>query len=559
MDRRTTLATLFGQRASDATVAASASSLAAVTSGLTPYTGTFGYEEAAHLLRRTTFGPTYQQFKEAVAKGLDATIELLFADAPLPGPPLNHYYTEDPNVPVGETWVNAPYIQGNQQIQNYRNQSLRAWTIGVVLGEGTSIREKLVLFWHNHYVTSDIQDPKFIYQYITLFRENAWGNFRELTKMVNIDPSMLRYLNGNENTAIAPNENYARELLELFTIGKGPIAGPGDYTNYTEDDIVQMARVLTGWRDRGYFSNDPNIQPSAQFLNGRHDQGSKQLSHRFGNVVINNMGTQEHEHLIDVIFSKDECARFICRKLYRWFIYYVITDSAEANVIEPMAQLLIANDYNIRPALEALLRSEHFFDMLNVGPMIKSPVDHVMSLLKTTQVQVPNANLNQQYRHWWNFFRLPLPLMQQVYYDLPSVAGWKAYYQEPSYYRTWISSATLPARMDFTTSMIMQGMQVAGGVSRVDVLKFVATLDDPFDPNNLIEEFSKILFPQPITQFQRDFLKEILIPGLPDYEWTLEYTDYLNDPTNTNLKAAVESKLKNLLVAMTSMPEFYLS
>jgi uncharacterized protein (DUF1800 family) len=528
-------------------------------SGLAPYNGPFEFEQAAHLLRRSMFGPTYQEIKDAVAAGLDATLAQLLADQPMPEPPLNHNYNGDPNVPIGQTWVDQPYVQGDQQMQASRNQSLRAWTVGVVLNEGVSIREKLTLFWHNHYVTADINDPKFIYYYITLLRENALGNFRELTKKITIDPSMLRYLNGNENTAVAPNENYARELLELFTIGKGPVVGPGDYTNYTEDDVVAMAKVLTGWRDRGFYSNDPALQPSAVFLNNRHDQTTKQLSHRFNNVQIPNMGDQEYAHLVDVIFSQDECARFICRKLYRWFVYYVIPQEVEDNVIQPMAQILLDNDYEIRPALEALLRSEHFFDILNVGPMIKSPVDFVFSYLKTMQVPFANANLNQQYRHWNEIYRTPLSLMQQRWYDHPSVAGWKAYYQEPVFYRNWISSATLLTRSAFTTSLIMEGMTIANGITKVNVLAFAASLDNPFDPNSLIDEFAKILFPQPITQFQKDFLKEVLLPGLPDYEWTDEYTLYINSPGDPTLAAAVETKLRNLLVAMTGMPEFYLS
>ena len=558
MDRRTTLATLFGKSGTtflDETLAATATTT--VTSGLAPYNGPFDYEQAAHLLRRTMFGPIYQQIKDAAAAGLNATMEQLFSDQPLPEPPLNHFYTDDPNVPVGETWVDQPYLLQNQEVVNYRNQSLRAWALGVLLNEGVSIREKLTLFWHNHYVTADINDPKFIYTYITLLRQNAWGNFRELSKMVTIDPAMLRYLNGNENTAAAPNENFARELLELFTIGKGPVAGPGDYTNYTEDDVVQMARVLTGWRDRGWFALD-STQPSAQFVPGRHDTGDKQLSNRFDDMVISNMDDQEYAHLINVIFSKNECARFICRKLYRWFVYYVIDDQVEADVIEPMAQILLANDYEIRPTLEALLRSEHFFDMLNVGPMIKNPVDFIMSVLKPTEVAWPQ-DLEQRYRLWWQNFRIALPLMQMVIFDPPSVAGWKAYYQEPVFYRNWINSSTLTIRMYYTAIMATQGISTAGVNAKIDILSLVSTLDDPFDPNNLIEEMSRILMPQPLTASQKTFLKTVLIPGLPDFEWTVEYSDHVNNPDDPNLAAAVESKLRNMLVVMLSLPEFYLS
>ncbi|MBK9745017.1 MAG: DUF1800 family protein [Saprospiraceae bacterium] len=112
-----------------------------------------------------------------------------------------------------------------------------------------NIREKMTMFWHNHFVTADINDPRYNYIYISLLRKNALGNFKQLTKDITIDPAMLNYLNGRDNTGQAPNENYARELMELFTLWQSPLAGPGDYTTYTEDDIKEMARVLTGWID----------------------------------------------------------------------------------------------------------------------------------------------------------------------------------------------------------------------------------------------------------------------------------------------------------------------
>ena len=528
-------------------------------SGLDPYTGPFEFVQAAHLLRRCMSGPNYGQIKSAVDAGLDATISQLFAETPIE-PPLNFNFEDDPFVPVGETWVGQPYTEGLiQDIRQYRRQSLGSWSMQLWLNEGVSIREKMTLFWHNHFVTADIQDPAYIYQYITLLRENALGNFRELTKQITVNPAMLRYLNGGDNTANAPNENYARELLELFTIGKGPIAGPGDYTNYTEDDVVQMARVLTGWRAVGFLSTEPGFPPAAIYVNNRHDQGTKQLSERFDNVVIENMGDQEYAHLIDIIFQKDECARFMCRNLYRWFVYYVIDAQVEADVIEPMAQILIDNDYEIAPALEALLRSEHFFDALSIGPMIKHPVDFVLSALKATQVQFPAPNLTVQYVVPSRISRATFEAMQMLPFNPPSVAGWKAWYQEPSYYRNWISTTTLGARSAFTNQIMGEGYGVGMQRARVDSLAFVQVIDDPFDPNNLIDEFAKILYPQPITVEQRDVLKSILIPGLPDFEWTVEYQAYTDDPTDPALAESVKNKLDSLLVAMFSLPEFYLS
>lgn len=474
----------------------------------------------------------------------------------MPPPPVNYFFQEDSNVPIGETWIDAPY-SADVNYRGYRNASLRGWTFGLMIEEGMSIREKLTLFWHNHFATSNVNDPKFIYRHISLLRSFAWGNFRQLIKEITIDPTILRFLNGNQNTAAAPNENYAREVLELYTIGKGELAGPGDYTNYTEDDVVQIARILTGWRDRGFNAINPAIEIEAIFQPFRHDTGDKQLSHRFDNIVISNMGQDEYSHLIDIIFQKAEVARFICRKLYRWFVYYTIDDNAEVNVIEPMAQMLIENDFEIKPALQALLRSEHFFDMLNVGPMIKNPLDFIFSAIKQLEVEFP-IELGPKYNTWFRLFR-GTSLLQMEYYNPPNVAGWKAFYQEPQFYRIWINASTLPVRMEITDLLATTGFNFGGFRLKIDVLNFISTIDNSLDPNAVIEEFAKILFPQPITDTQKATLKEVLIPGLPDYEWTVEYSNYLSDPDNSDLAEAIENKLRGLIQVMLSMPEFYLS
>ncbi|MBX2929143.1 MAG: DUF1800 domain-containing protein [Saprospiraceae bacterium] len=555
MDRRATLAAFIG-RSDSKQKRQQRRAAAPINSSLSPYAGPWGWEQAAHLLRRATFGPTKTMIETAVQNGLNGTLTQLFADQPLPAPPVNPNNATDPNVPIGETWINAPY-SATVNLVGYRNQSLRGWTMGLMLNEGISIREKMTLFWHNHFAVRQITDPKFLYKYITLLRSSALGNFRQLVKDVTIDPTMLRFLNGNQSTRNAPNENYARELLELFTIGKGPAAGPGDYTNYTETDVEQMARVLTGWRDRGFNTQNPDIAVESFFTLGRHDLGNKQLSHRFDNAVIPNMAENEYAHLVDVIFQKDEVARFICRKLYRWFVYYDIDAATEVNIIEPMAQLLIANNYNIQPAMAALLGSEHFFDILNVGPMIKSPIDFVVGAFRQFSIPFP-TQLLRYYNAWFQFFRFSIP-MQMEYFNPPDVAGWKAYYQEPGYYRTWINAATLAPRSAFTNQLATTGYVYNTVRYLIDVLTLVDTVSDPFDPVVVIREFSELLYPQPLAQNQLDYLKEVLLPGLPDFEWTIEYNDYKANPDNANLRQAVETKLRNLVRAMLSMPEYYLS
>ncbi len=557
MDRRTTLATMLGKR-SKATLQKSSQAFMPASSGLDPYTGSWDFEQAAHLLRRASFAPTYALIKQARDMGMDAAVATLLADQPLPDPPLNYVFQNDPYVPIGETWIDAPYSP-DVNLVGYRRNSLLSWNFDQMRIEGMSAREKMTLFWHNHFATqmSVVNDPKFIYRYYTLLRENAFGNFREFTKKITVDPTMLRFLNGNQNTAGSPNENYARELLELFTVGKGDLIAPGDYSNYTEGDIAAIARVLTGWRVAGYRAINPAIPVASFFQPNLHDTGTKQLSYHFNNAVISNAGEEEYKILIDIIFQQDKAAYHIARKLYRWFVYYVIDETVEANVIDPLAQLIIANDYEIKPALEALFKSQHFYDMYYIGPMIKNPVDFVLSLFKPFETPVPDAMAP----HYFAMFQAAsfLNLLQMAMFNPPSVAGWTAYYQEPGYYRIWTNSVTLPLRREASDLLALTGYGPQDNPVKIDVLAFAATLDNPLDPNDLISEMVSILFPQPITQYQHDYLKGVLLPGLPDYEWNDEYGAYLADPTNEDLANAVESKLRNLISAMLAMPEFYLS
>lgn len=575
MNRRSTLTTLLGKSTKTDAQHLVRNRTAKGTyftfsSGLDPYAGTWGYEQAAHLLRRAMFGPTYAQIKQAAADGLEATVAKLLAAKPLPAPPLNPDYQDDPYVPVGSTWIYKGYVRNaanNGNIQNYRRRSLRAWTIEQLWKEGVHAREKMTLFWHNHFATNTLDEPLYEYWYINNCRLNAFGNFKDLVKKMTIDPGMLYFLNGNQNTKNAPNENYARELFELFAIGKGPLAGPGDYTHYTEEDIKQAAKVLTGWIIQLVDNGDGGVQAKGVYVNSRHDTGTKTLSHRFNNARISNMAENEYAHLIDIIFQQPECARFICRKLYRWFVYYEINEQIESEVIEPMAQLLIANNYNMLPVLHTLFKSQHFFDVLNYGPMIKNPIDFVMTPFKVFELPLPTTTV-EKYNFTYLLFsgrlgnvsRQLFTEMQMVYFSPPDVAGWKSYYQEPSFYRIWINSVTLPVRMFFTT-LVSLGVDNRGRKvpQALDVLAFVSKLDNPYDPNALIDEFVKILFPQPITQNQKDYLKQALLPGLPDYEWSIEYGDFVENPDDKNLRTAVESKLRNLLNVMLSMPEFYLS
>lgn len=537
---------------------------------LDPHIGSWTEKEARHLLRRATYGPSQAMVETAVADGLATTLNSLFTLNPLPDPPVKYVpdgtgrgELNDPGAIQGATWVNAapmpnsPDPMLNNRIIMARRRSLWAWMFLTMYSSGTSIQEKLTLFWHNHFVVGGETNPTRAYVYQLLLRTHALGNFKQLTKDITIDPSMLIYLSGTENSNQAPNENYSRELLELFTVGKGPLVAPGDYTNYTEDDVEEMAKALTGWRALGLRTGNGL---EGQFFSNRHTSGNKQLSHRFNNAVIANNNAEEYKDLIDVIFQQDECSRFIMRKLYRWFVHSEIDADIEMNVIEPLATNIRANNYDIVPALRILLASEHFFG--TTACMIKSPIDLIMSTARGLDVMPNTSDVEEEYDFGLALYALAGDLEQRIF-DHPDVAGWKAWYQEPVFDRSWINNVLLPRRNQFCEGIVKGGTVTINGVNYnldpwVPVLAITASVPNASDPNVLVETLANRFFAYPIATNQKDTLKEFLTAGLPDFEWTVEYNDFLQNPNDVNLRLAVENKLRNMIGTMVQMSEFQL-
>ena len=519
---------------------------------LAAYTGPWGAGPAAHLLRRCLFGPTRGEIQTAAASSLNAVLNGLLAAPPTPGPPLN-VAAADPTVPIGQTWVGQAF---DQTLEGVRRASLRDWWLGQQLTQGTSLSEKMTLFWHNHFVVQfgTINSAFYGYEYVRLLRQHALGNVKQLAKDMTISPAMLRYLNGNQSVGGAPNENYGRELLELFTIGKGPLIGPGNYTTYTEADVQAAAKVLTGWRD-----NPATV--AGYFTASRHDATTKQFSGAFAGARIAPNGANEYQDLLDLIFQQAETARFLVRALYRWFVYYVIDSQVESDIIQPLADILRQSDYEVAPVLRALLGSEHFFDAANVGCLIKSPLDFTVGLCRQLELALPPASSVVAQYGIWDYLNSLVTVQQQTLGDPPNVAGWVAYYQAPQYHELWINAVTLPRRSQAADLFIGKGYSRNGFTLKADLLALVLALPPATaaDPNLLIAEFVRLLVPLTLTAGQLDFLKNALIPGLPDFEWTSEWSQYLAAPTTAARKNAVLTKLQALLQALMGLAEYNLS
>ncbi len=572
MNRRNSLAAIFGATKTEEQPSAAPP----VAGTLSPYSGPWTINQASHLMRRTMFGPSQDQIASCLSMGLNATIDLLFQNCVPSPPPVIYTLDEeppgdnifpvfkDPFVDYGETWVNEPPVINSgdptvdQMAENFRTRSVVFWPYVNMMRSELNIMPKLWVFWHNHFVVSDFRIAANYYQYSKLLEDFAKGNFREFTKAMTVNVAMLLYLNGNENIKEAPNENYARELLELFTVGKGPDAGPGDYTTFTEQDVESMARVLTGWQINLLEIND---KLESVFRPNRHDTGDKILSHRFNNEIISNQGENEYASLIDIIFQNDEVAKYISRKFYRYFINHEITDQIEADIISPMADIIRDDDYNVERAIKTLLSSEHFFSEASIGCMIKNPCDFIISATRGLDLEFNGDPANDYFfGAVWAVF---IGELDMQIFNHPDVAGWKAYYQEPQYYRTWINTFYLPNRNQTSTSLVGGGpVPFNGGIAQVpqliNVINYIANIENADLPDDLIYGIANNLYAYPISEAQKDFFKEIIIPGLPDFEWTVEYSEFLSDPLNAEKRAAINNKLVALFTAMLEMPEFQL-
>lgn len=526
------------------------------TAGLSPYTGQWTESEAIHLIRRTMFGVKNADVQALLSMTMDQAVELLLNNIPAtPAPPINDYnttsYTDPTGVPTGQTWINAPFGDGN--LNGKRRASLKVWWLEKMIHQNLSINEKMVFFWHNHFGAryEDIVVARMCYQHHQLLRTHALGNFKTLVKEVTVDPGMLRFLNGYLNTVNAPDENYGREVQELFTVSK-------EYTpHYTESDVQAAARVLTGWR----------INPSTYatyFDPTQHDTTPKQFSSFYGNAVIAGQsganGANETFQLIDMLFSKFETAKYICSKLYRFFVYYNIDSNIEQTIIEPLAHILVNNNFEIKPVLAALLKSQHFFDIDSRGCFIRTPIDLIVGTARTFEMTLPNGlNDNEQFLAW-NYLRNYMVNINLDLGDPPNVAGWPAFYQTPAFYEVWLNSFTLGARMRFTDMMINQGYTAGLGTTfKLDSLAFVNQYAQAGDPDLLVTHTASLILGIELGAAEHTLMKGYLLSGqTQNYYWTNAWANYQTSPdvANTSL---VKTRICSMLTAMMRLGEHQLS
>ena len=523
------------------------------TTTLNEYTGPWTGTQARHLLRRTMFGVKENNVTALQTMSMSDAVDFLLDNIPAaPAPPLNNYtdygVPDITGIPGGQTWVDA--FTGNGDVNATRQASLKVWWFGLLINQNLSIMEKMIFFWHNHFATQVyvVGQAQLSYRHQVLLRSKALGNFKDFVKSVTKDAAMLMYLNGAKNIKNAPDENYARELQELFTVGKN------NPVNYTEDDVKAAARVLTGWQVND-ISFESFFQPAL------HDTTDKQFSSFYGNSVIHGQGgsngANETDELIELLFTKEqEIAHFICEKLYRFFVYYNIDASIDTNIIQPLATLFINNNFEIKPVLRALLKSEHFYDVSNSGCYIKTPLDFLVGTFRSFNINIPGTLTTKDRYAIWGYPYLFGDTLGLNLGEPPNVAGWQAFYKSPVFYEMWINSSTLPLRMEFGDMMLSTGYTSGTSTTiAIDILEYTKTISVAYNATALIQYLQSVHCGIDIAATDIDNLKNILLAGQANESyWTDVWNNYIADPSpeNTNI---VKNRLTPMYTYLLRLPE----
>ncbi|WP_298555342.1 DUF1800 family protein [uncultured Algibacter sp.] len=543
---------------------------------LSPLSVSLDLRKAKHLLRRATFNYSKEQLEIFVGMSAENAINSLTTGS---ANALSEPYDPLPTSSPDGFWTSSTELPNSFDGQTRKRAMITAWWWYNAMNQ-VSLKHKLSFFLHTSFTVgkdSGVGSATYFYDHIRLLDHYALGNIKTLAKKITLDNGMLDYLDNTQNNNTNPNENYAREYLELFTILKGKQIGDGNYTNYTEYDIQQAAKVFSGFKKRADRSDiDPDTGiPSGYNNYFRHDKTDKTFSSAFGNQIITAATdasdmTRELHDFVDMVFAQEETAKAYARKLYRYFVKSEWDDTIETDIITPLSQILIDNDFEILPAVTTLLASEHFYDADDsdvtdntIGAIIKSPLQQFSEVCSMFSVSYPNPTTDALI-FYNNFF---LRFVHNTYfkaagmelYNPDSVAGYPAYYQEPSFDRIWFSSNTLIGRYKLIESFIIGRNTITPNAriyAELDTVLFAKTkLENPQDPVLLIIEVSNLLYPEAIDTDRVNYFKTFLVDeGFPDYYWTGLWSQYINDNDDTSVRV----RLNALVTAMVNAAEFQL-
>ena len=409
---------------------------------------------AAHLYRRFGFGHTRDELRDAVAGGMAATVDRLFAE-PKDSPIRPETVSGPPPV---NPMTGMPDASGQAAI-------LRAAWAGRMLMGIQPAREKLALFWHNHFATSvrKVADASFMEKQGELIFTHALGSFPAMLKEISRDPAMLIWLDSNQNVAGKPNENYAREVMELFTLGVG---------HYTEKDVQAAARAFTGWHTTG---------GKFTFHAGQHDGAEK--------LLFGQKGNWDGDDVLKQLLDRPACALFLVRKMYREFV--AENGTAPDKLLQPVADAFRKSGYDIRVPATMIARSRHFYSAHAYRQKIKSPVEYVLGTARLVGVGTTGKVIVSPYS-----LLGALELMGQSLYAPPNVKGWEGG-------QAWLSTATVLARHNFSNALVNGGGELNEYAKKYNPRGFypvanplaMALRSGHTEPAAIVNYFANVLLP----------------------------------------------------------------
>ncbi len=365
----------------------------------------WGRKWAAHLYRRAAFGANREDLREAECLGIQGTLDLLFQGKP--------YATE-----ILETLIDVGRIAADDDEEG---DQLRGWWLYCMLQGGHPLREKLTLFWHNHFATSltKVQQPTLMFGQNCLLRTHALGRFGPLLQAISRDGAMMVWLDSNSNVQGKPNENYARELMELFSLGVG---------HYQEKDIREAARAFTGWRTDGAgFRFDARL----------HDSGPK--------TVLGQTGAWDGGDVVRILLEQPAAARFLVRKLY----HFLVSEKAAPPdaLLEPLCTSFRKSNYDIAGLVRTILASRHFYSDHAFRRRVKGPVEFVLGAVQAVYRRY--GELEPDFRSLPQQVLVDrLSAMGQILFAPPNVKGWPG---GPS----WLNTSTVLQRDNFAGALAM--------------------------------------------------------------------------------------------------------
>ncbi len=485
----------------------------------------FGYAQARHLLLRAGFGGTDEQIRTLAQWGPEAAVDHLldYQDIPAQGDAPDVF---DSNIirprsqaeqreiqrarQAGDENVLSRFRTMRQQAQRAdRNQmrKIQRWWITRMIQTPRPFEEKMTLFWHGHFATNyrGIEDSYHMYAQNRMLRHYAIGNFADLLRGIIRDPAMLRYLNNNQNRKRSPNENLARELMELFSLGEG---------NYTERDIKDGAKALTGftYQDDTFFY-DKNT----------HDNTTKHILGVTGNL--------DADGFVSAILRSQACAPFICAKLYKFFVADIPTDvkalkGPARTVVRKMSTMLQQQHYELKPVIRRLFLSRHFYDPSVMGTKIKSPAELVVGSIRSLNAPPRNISIIAD----------AMDRMGQSVFLPPSVKGWDGG-------RSWINTSTLFVRQNTLVYMLTGRQANRNFIDRThyDPTRLVPSMNDPRLDGN------------PPPELIANELLDLVLGHRPEGA-----AGHLVEAANKVDKPNSAKGITAMLMLITSMPEYQL-